>query len=151
MRSLSGLSVQVLALRNTFLRPSHSCKQKEIMSELNIREIAERIAAKPWKIIALLQGVRNLTAAREQQAAEIAGLRDALGLAKAQLSIGRRFLPSHGSFGEEGVSNYQSAQRAVDAALAAIPPAPCDIAHISPVPSKECEEKVSTSTIPIES
>lgn len=52
------------------------------------------------------------------------GLREALVKAQRQLSIGRRFLPSHGSFGEEGIDAYEHAQRVTDVALRSTESAP---------------------------
>lgn len=40
-----------------------------------------------------------------------------------QLAVGRRFLPSHGSFGEQGISAYETAQKIVRAMLSAQPTA----------------------------
>ncbi len=55
----------------------------------------------------------NAEAERDKLAACIGEAKKALEAAHAQLSVGRRFLPKHGSFGEEGISAYEEAQSAV--------------------------------------
>ncbi len=42
----------------------------------------------------------------------------ALRLADRELAVGRRYIPSHGTFGEEGISAYDDAQSMVQKALA---------------------------------
>lgn len=48
---------------------------------------------------------------------ELAGVREALEEAQAQLAVGRRYLPTHGSFGEDGLDAYEAAQESVRRAI----------------------------------
>lgn len=59
-------------------------------------------------------GVIRALRARVLQAEELAG---ALGLAGFQLTKCRRFLPSHGSFGEDGINAYEHAEKQANEAL----------------------------------
>ena len=57
-------------------------------------------------------------------------LREALAEAQEQLEVGRRYLPSHGSFGEEGICAYEYAQNKARAALAGKEPGKEDVTLI---------------------
>lgn len=61
--------------------------------------------------------LQRVLEARSVACEECGRLRKALMVADKQLAIARRFFPSHGSFGEEGISNYENAQARVRAAL----------------------------------
>lgn len=61
--------------------------------------------------------LKQLDTELREARAEIERLRKALESAVRQMDIARRFLPSHGTFGEEGISAYEDARASTRAAL----------------------------------
>lgn len=89
--------------------------------DASVKELQSTIEAQARELNAAREGWSRAeqTALRqsEAQAREIGELREGLKKAAVQLAVARRYLPTHGSFGEEGIDRYESAQSTVRALL----------------------------------